>query len=96
MFQQVLQDVLSSVDLDSFRVQETHESLRLPFEATDSVVEGIGSGVSAIRDPEQDFLSNIISALNEAYQTDFTAEDKVDIKNIYQKAHQHEKTATSD
>ena len=85
-----LQDVLASVDLDSFRVQRTHESLQLSLEAEDSEVEGIGSGVAIIRDPEQDFLSNIINALNDAYQTDFTTEDKVDIATISQKVHENE------
>ena len=85
-----LQDVLASVDLDSFRVQRTHDSLQLSLEAQDSEVEGIGSGVATLRDPEQDFLSNIINALNNAYQTDFTTEDKVDIATIHQKVHENE------
>ena len=85
-----LQDVLDSVDLDSFRVQITHDSLQLSLEAEDSEVEGIGSDVAAIRDPEQDFLSNIIDALNDAYHTDFTGEDKVDIATINQKVNENE------
>ena len=85
-----LQDVLASVDLDSFRVQRTHDSLQLSLEAEDSEVEGISSGVTTLRDPEQDFLSNIINALNNAYQTDFTTEDKVDIATIHQKVHENE------
>ena len=85
-----LQDVLASVDLDSFRVQKTHDSLQLSLEARDSEVEGIGSDVGIIRDPAQDFLSNIIDALNDAHQTDFTTEDKVDIATIHQKVHDNE------
>ena len=85
-----LHDVLASVDLDSFRVQRTHDSLQLSLEAQDSEVEGIGSGIAIIRDPEQDFLSNIIDALNSAHQTDFTTEDKVDIATLHQKVHENE------
>ena len=85
-----LHDVLASVDLDSFRVQRTHDSLQLSLEAEDSEVEGIGSDVATIREPEQDFLSNIINALNNAYQTDFTTEDKVDIATLHQKVHENE------
>ncbi len=84
------QDVLESVDLDSFRVQKTHDSLQLSLEERDSEVDGFGSDVAIRRDPEQDFLSNIIQALNDVYQTDFTVEDKVDIENVYQKVRQHE------
>ena len=85
-----LNDVLASVDLDSFRVQRTHENLQLALEAQDSEIEGIGGDVATVRDPEQDFLSNIIQALNKTYQTDFTPEDKVDVETIYRKVCQHE------
>ena len=85
-----LQGLLESVDLDSFRVQKIHDNLQLSLEERDNEVEGIGSDVAPRRDPEQDFLSNIIDALNDAYQTDFTVEDKVDIENVYQKVRQHE------
>ena len=83
-----LQDVLASVDLDSFRVQRIHDSLQLPLEAEDSEVDGIGSGGATLRDPEQDLLSNIINALNDAHQTDFTTEDKVDIATLQQKVNE--------
>ena len=85
-----VRDVLESVDLDSFRLQKTHDSVELSLEERDSEVEGIGSDVTTIRDPEQDFLSNIINALNDAYQTDFTTEDRVDIETVYQKVREHE------
>ena len=85
-----LQDVLASVDLDSFRLQRTHDSLQLSLEAEDSEVTGIGSDVATIREPDQDLLSNIIHALNDAYQTDFTMEDKVDIETIHRKVHGNE------
>ena len=85
-----LHDVLASVNLDSFRVQKTHDNIELLLEGADSEVEGIGSGASTIRDPEQDFLSSIIQALNDVYQTDFTTEDKVDIETIHRKVHGNE------
>ena len=84
-----LQDVLGSVDLDSFRVQRIHDSLQLTLEEEDSEVEGIGSDIATRRDPEQDFLSNIIDTLNDAHQTDFTPEDKVDIATLHQKVHEN-------
>ena len=83
-------DLLASVDLDSFRLQRTHDSLQLSLEAEDSEVAGIGSDVATIREPDQDLLSSIINALNDAYQTDFTLEDKVDIETIHRKVHADE------
>ena len=85
-----LQDVLDSVDLDSFRVQRIHKELQLSLEEEDSDLEGFGSDVAPRREPEQDFLSNIINALNDAHQTDFTEEDKVDLKTIHQKVRENE------
>ena len=85
-----LQDVLSSVDLDSFRVQKTHDRLQLSLEEEDSELEGFGSDAATRRDPEQDFLSNIIEALNDAHQTDFTTEHKVDIATIHRKVQENE------
>ena len=85
-----LHDVQESVDLDSFRVKKIYENLQLSLEAEDSEVEGIGSDIATVREPEQDFLSNIINVLNNAHQTDFTTEDKVDIATIHQKVHENE------
>jgi len=83
------QDLFASVDLDSFRVQKTHDSLQLSLEAENSEVDGIGSDVATMRDPEQDFLSNILDALNSAHQTEFTPEDKVDLATIHQRVHEN-------
>ena len=85
-----LNDVLSSVDLDSFRVQKTHEELQLSLEERDSKVEGFGDDVTPSRDLEQDFLSNILDALNSAHHTNFTPEDKVDLATIHQKVYENE------
>ncbi len=86
-----LQGLFESVDLDSFRIQKTHEKQHLTLEAEDSVVDSISSDVPTRNEPKQDALSSIIESLNKAYHTDFTAEDKVDIETIQQKVHQDEK-----
>ena len=83
-------DVLEAVDLDSFRVQKIHSDLQLKLESKDSEVPGIGSGEGTIADPEEDLLSSIIRALNDAHQTDFTDEDKVDIDTIRRRVNENE------
>ena len=83
-------DVLEAVDLDSFRVQQVHRDLQLKLESEDSELDGIGDGTSVIADPDEDLLSNIIRALNDAHQTDFTDEDKVDIAAIHRKVGENE------
>ncbi len=88
--QEDLGDLLSSVDLDSLRIQRTYESLQIPLEPEDTEVDGISSGVGTISEPELEFLSNLIKSLNDAHQTDFTDEDKVDIQTIQQKVNENE------
>ena len=83
-------DVLSSVDLDSFRLQKIHSDLQLKLESEDSELSGIGSGEGIIADPDEDLLSNIIQALNNAHQADFTDEDKVDIDTIRRRVNENE------
>ena len=85
-----LQGLIESVDLDSFRVQKIHENLDLSLDHGNSEIEGMGNGVGGIKEREQDFLSNILQALNDAYQTDFTDADKVDIQTIQQKVNESE------
>ena len=85
-----MREVLESVDLDSFRLEKVHESIQLQLEDQDGEIPGIGSDVATIRDPVQDWLSKIIEALNEAFQTDFTDEDKVDFETIRRKMLAHE------
>ena len=85
-----LQGLLESVDLNSFRVQKNYENLNLTLNPQDSELEGISSGVGGIREQKQDFLSNIINTLNDAFQTEFTDEDKVDIATIHQKVNENE------
>ena len=88
--QEDLGDLLSSVDLDSLRIQRTYESLQISLEAEDTEVEGISSGVGTIKEPELDLLSSILKSLNEAHQTEFTDDDKVDIQPIQQKVNENE------
>ena len=83
-------DVLEAVDLDSFRVQQVHRDLQLKLESEDSELSGLGAGGAITPDPDEDLLSNIIRALNDAHQTDFTEEDKVDIETIRRRVNEDE------
>ena len=86
-----LQGLFESVDLDSFRIQKTQEKQHLTLETQDSVVDSFSSDVPTRNEPEQDVLSSIIESLNEAYHTEFTAENKVDIETMQQRMYQDEK-----
>ena len=81
-------DVLDAVDLDSIRRQMVYEQLQIELKPEDGVPPPISSGTSVPKDPELDLLSNILKTLNDAYQTDFTEEDKVDLEVIRKKIQQ--------
>ena len=79
-------DVLEAVDLESFRVQQgPHKIGNSNSNLKTANFPGLGDGTPIIVDPDEDLLSNIIQALNDAHQTDFTEEDKVDIAVIHRK-----------
>jgi type I restriction enzyme R subunit len=84
-----ISDVLDAVDLDSIRRQMVYEQLQIELDPKKGgVTDSISSGTSVATEPELDLLSNILQTLNDAYQTDFTEEDKVDLDVIRQKIQQ--------
>ena len=74
-------EVLDAVDLDSFRIQKTHEG-SLELEQGNSVAEPIPTGYGAPPEPEMDYVSNIVRTLNDTYGLDLTEDDKVHVEQI--------------
>ncbi|MES3630281.1 MAG: DEAD/DEAH box helicase family protein [Longimonas sp.] len=76
------QEILDEVDLDSFRIQETYDG-SLSLNPQDGEVQGISTTTSGqASDAEREYLSNIVSALNEAYGLDLSERDKIRVKEI--------------
>jgi type I restriction enzyme R subunit len=80
--------ILDSVDLDSFRVQKTFEG-EIELTPDPISIPGIpteaGGGVT---EPETDYLSNIITNLNETYGIDLTERDRVRVEEIVEDVRQ--------
>ena len=77
-------DILDEVDLESFRIQETYEGA-LSLEQQDGEVHGISTGVGhRPDDSEVDFLSDIVTVLNETHGLDLDERDKVRVQEIAQ------------
>ncbi len=74
-------EILDEVDLDSFRIQETYEGA-LTLDANDGELPAIQSGTGTISEPEVDYLSNIVSVLNDTYGLDLDERDKIRVKQI--------------
>jgi type I restriction enzyme R subunit len=82
-------EVQDSVDLDSFRIQQTFEgSIRLGDD--NGIIPGISTGAPHHTQDERDLLSNIIKVLNETYGVNLTDDDKVDIERMQEKLHEHD------
>jgi type I restriction enzyme R subunit len=81
---EALTDILSSVDLEYFKIEKKYSTTialkegGVPFTPIDG-----DSGGNIIDEPT-DFLSEIIQMLNDSFEGDFTEEDKVRIEKITQ------------
>ena len=78
-----LTDVVSSVDLESFRLEKKTEGSIIvdPDPYIDPIGEGVGGSVS---EEPTDFLSQIIQMLNENYGGELTDDDRVNLNRIYE------------
>jgi len=82
-------EVMDAVDLDSFRIQQTFEgSIALVKE--DGQTPGISTGAPTHTEEERDWLSHIVTTLNETYGVNLTEEDKVDIERIQERLEANE------
>jgi len=75
-------DILDEVDLESFRIQETYEG-SLSLNQQDGEVRGISTDVGGgTAEPEKDYLSNIVTVLNDTYGLDLDERDKIRVEEI--------------
>lgn len=74
-------EIRESVDLDSFRLQETYSG-SIEMEREDGPISGYTGGVGRELEEERDLLSHIIKSLNETYGINLTEDDKVDMQVI--------------
>jgi type I restriction enzyme R subunit len=77
-----LTDILSSIDLEYFRIEKKFES-QIKLDDLYGELEPISTVVSEPQPEEPtDLLSNIIKVLNESFGSDLTEEDKVKLEKI--------------
>ena len=79
-----LTDILSSVDLDYFRIEKKFTS-KIELEDKDGELDPISSEGGETPEEPTEFLSQIIKYLNESFQGDFTEEDKVNLEKVYKR-----------
>jgi type I restriction enzyme, R subunit len=74
-------EIRDSVDLDSFRLQETYSG-SIVLEPVEGVVPGFTNGSMGQTEEELDLLSHIVKTLNETHGVNLSEEDKVDMQHI--------------
>ena len=80
-------DILNSVDLESFRIQQTFSGkIDLEDGEKGGKFKGPDVGKSkGVMEPELDFLSVIINQINEVYGSEITDQDKLDLEAMKNK-----------
>jgi type I restriction enzyme, R subunit len=85
-----LSDILSSIDLEYLKIEKKYTS-SIELEEGSGSLEGIdGSVAGGLEEETTDLLSDIINALNESFDGDFSDEDKVKFDEIKQKIRDNE------
>ncbi len=84
-----LPQVTDSVDLDSFRIQQKFEGA-IELEKQDGKLKGISTEVGKAAEPDVDYLSNIIEALNNTYGVELSDKDRVRVDEIIREVREDE------
>ena len=74
-------DISDEIDLDSLRIQKIHE-LKDNLENKDSFVDPPKFDHRRESEPEQDFLSQIISRVNQLYGVNLSEEDRISLERL--------------
>jgi type I restriction enzyme R subunit len=85
-------DIINSVDLESFRIQQTFSG-KIDLEGGEKggILQGIDVGSSKGRDVDElDLLSQIINQLNSVYGSEITEQDKLDLDKVKERVYTDE------
>jgi type I restriction enzyme R subunit len=77
-------DILNSVDLESFRIQQTFSGkIDLENGEKGGILKGIEIGKTKVpENPEMDLLSEIVRQINDVYGTEITEQDRIDLETL--------------
>ena len=80
-------DIINSIDLDSFRIQQTFSgTISLEEGEKGGTIKGIQVGSShGVEQTEMDLLSEIINRINEIYGTEISEQDRLDLEYMQKK-----------
>jgi type I restriction enzyme R subunit len=87
-----VRDILNSVDLESFRIQQTFSGkINLEDGEKGGILKGIDVGTSkGVEIQEMDLLSKIISQINDVYGSEISEQDRLDLDKVKEKVFTNE------
>ena len=85
-----LTDIVSSVNLEYFRIEQKSEGQIYLNKMDGELTPLSDNGSKGVEDEPMDYLSNIIQILNESYGSEFTDEDKVNVEKLIDGLSQNE------
>jgi type I restriction enzyme, R subunit len=74
-------DISDTIDLDSLRIQKIHEHIE-GLVTEDSILNPPEFVTTGVKEPEYDFLSEIINQVNNTYGVNLTEEDRLDLSRL--------------
>ena len=87
---ETLSDIVSSVDLEYFRIEKKH-STRIKLENEDGELDPFSTDVGGIQEEEpKELLSKIIQVLNDSFGSNLTDDDKVKLQKIHKRLQEDE------
>lgn len=88
--ERVPQEIMDSIELDSLRIQKMYETTPPLDETQEGQLEPHTFSVGEPEEQYFDLLSQLVGKVNELFGEGLTGEDKVDLRNVYNKMTQHE------
>ena len=79
-----ISDVLSSVDLEYFRIEKKFTA-KIDLQDGDGELSPITSDAGTVTEEPEEFLSEIIKTLNDSFGTDLTEDDRINLEKIHQR-----------
>ena len=74
-------DLSDTIDLDSLRIQKIHEHVE-DLVREDTILNPPDFDSTGVKEPEYDFLSEIINQVNNTYGVNLTEEDRLDLSRL--------------
>jgi len=85
---ETLSDIVSSVDLEYFRIEQKHKNITLYLETEDGELDPFSTQVGEPKEEPKDWLSHIIEVLNDSFGSDLTDDDRINLEKVLKRLYE--------